>query len=656
MLGNFFKKLRYYKGTNLNADMIKALQRDLQKELDLEFNAKHRLTIQKASKKLNQFYKQRLTAQKKGVLSLAEFENLQQLKSLNRKKDKPKTIQELKAIIYKQRDKKNKLIGKKLTNLDKLGNKAYKGLLKERLGSLSRQVKADSRKAQIYKQISTALENRLLPLTDKEITALQEAVNKREYSKKQTEAFINNQQHILQSALDTQLNLDNDAIGIHWITCDDERVVGNPYGMYPQPTREHGDHYARHNQIIFYKSSSAVAKGYIAKSNVSFYEDLKDGGFSAHNCLAKGQSFDFSNFPNNIFKTNTTNIFPFYQVSFAGQTLLVTGGHKMLTRNGWVTADSINKGDKILQIVSEVGNVVEKNFNYNTPAIDNIFDLLFKTISAFNVELFNGLRLYDTTSSLMNFDKYIRRNENISVVYIDRFLECGVDFICYQGVKNINFTSTDKMQFFINTISEFFSCLRSHNFFIDSFNTPPSSNMSFFSDFHYIFFTTISKADKISLTARADFISKLFEISNYTSPRNSEIFTHFKNAVASDVSIFKLFCVYFYIVIWHSFSMAKSSILYNSTSDSPVDFPSIDAKLPADLSDRKVFADTIIDDIKLVNCESHIYSLETSFGYYTTKNIISKNCRCFGIAIHSLDELDDIYLTKKGIKARDKLA
>lgn len=288
MLGNFFKKLRYYKGTTLNTDMIKALQRSLQKELDLEFNAKHRLTIQKASKRLNQFYKQRLAAQKKGVLSLAEFENLQQLKSLNRKKEKPKTIKELKGIIYKQRDKKNKLLGKKLSNLHKLGNKAYKGLLKDRLASLARQVKADTRKAQIYKQVSTALENRILPLTDKEIKALQEAVNKKEYSKKQTEAFISNQQHILQSALDTQLNIDNDAIGIHWITCDDERVVGNPYGMYPQPTLEHGDHYSRHNQIIFYKGSSAVSKGLIAKSMVTFYEDLKDGGFTAHNCRCYG--------------------------------------------------------------------------------------------------------------------------------------------------------------------------------------------------------------------------------------------------------------------------------------------------------------------------------------------------------------------------------
>lgn len=288
MIGRFFNRLRAYKGATLNADMIKALQKALQKELDLEFNARHRLTIQKASKQINQFYKQRLAAQKKGILSLSEFENLQQLKSLNRKSDKPKTIKELKAIIYKQRDKKNKLLGKKLSNINKLGNKAYKGLLKDRLASLARQVKADTRKAQIFKLVSNALENRLLPLTDKEIKALQEAVNKKEYSKKQTEAFINNQQHILQSALDTQLNLDNDAIGIHWITCDDERVVGNPYGIYPQPTPEHGDHYSRHNQIIFYKTSSAVSKGYIAKSMVTFYEDLKDGGFTSIGCRCYG--------------------------------------------------------------------------------------------------------------------------------------------------------------------------------------------------------------------------------------------------------------------------------------------------------------------------------------------------------------------------------
>lgn len=290
ILNNFFKILAQYEGVNLTPQLIKIIENRLNTELKRAFNLKHRLMIAKASKKLNQFYKQRTTAQKKGVLSLAEFDKLQQLKSLNRKSDKPKKVKELREIVYKQRKKRDSILGK-ISNVDKLNNKAYKSILKKRLAFMARQVKADDRVGKIHKQIMTAIENRVLPLTANEITVLKEAVNKREYSIKQQEAFINHHQHILQSELDFALNKDTQAIGILWVTCDDERVVGNPFGIYPHPTKEHGDHYSRHNQYIFYKDSKFVKQGIISKSNVTFYEDLKDGGFTAYNCRCFGIPF-----------------------------------------------------------------------------------------------------------------------------------------------------------------------------------------------------------------------------------------------------------------------------------------------------------------------------------------------------------------------------
>lgn len=35
-----------------------------------------------------------------------------------------------------------------------------------------------------------------------------------------------------------------------WITMDDERVVGNPMGLYPHSTKEHGNHFKRHQKVF----------------------------------------------------------------------------------------------------------------------------------------------------------------------------------------------------------------------------------------------------------------------------------------------------------------------------------------------------------------------------------------------------------------------
>lgn len=35
-----------------------------------------------------------------------------------------------------------------------------------------------------------------------------------------------------------------------WITMHDERVVGNPMGLYPHSTKEHGNHFKRHQKVF----------------------------------------------------------------------------------------------------------------------------------------------------------------------------------------------------------------------------------------------------------------------------------------------------------------------------------------------------------------------------------------------------------------------
>ncbi len=52
----------------------------------------------------------------------------------------------------------------------------------------------------------------------------------------------------------------NQALGAKkydWITANDRRVVGNPSGLYPKPTRGHGNHYKRNNKTYYYNKPFA---------------------------------------------------------------------------------------------------------------------------------------------------------------------------------------------------------------------------------------------------------------------------------------------------------------------------------------------------------------------------------------------------------------
>lgn len=47
-------------------------------------------------------------------------------------------------------------------------------------------------------------------------------------------------------------HLDIGVKSYRWSSSNDERVVGNPVGLYPKPTRGHGNHYERNNKIYSY--------------------------------------------------------------------------------------------------------------------------------------------------------------------------------------------------------------------------------------------------------------------------------------------------------------------------------------------------------------------------------------------------------------------
>lgn len=284
MLNSFFKYLSKYEGVNLNKELLKEIDERLKRDINTEFRKIKRVSILKAEKHLKKFYNQRLANAQKGRLSLKEFDTLNQMKLENKHAQKKQTIRQMKAKIIKARERKG-LILKEQEKIPTSDLKEYKKAYKTRLAILTKQIKDDPRPSVIYKDIYTAISNRLINLDKETIQDLHKRVNKKEYSTKQFNTMIENQEATLRAEMDTLAAIESDHIGFYWITCLDERVVGNPAGLYPQGNEGHGDHWDRHNRAYFYKNSSAIRKGYLDKSTLNYAEDIHDGvPGQAYNC------------------------------------------------------------------------------------------------------------------------------------------------------------------------------------------------------------------------------------------------------------------------------------------------------------------------------------------------------------------------------------
>lgn len=89
-------------------------------------------------------------------------------------------------------------------------------------------------------------------------TALAKALNIRgdmvKLTKKQ-QALINDQTTKFESTISNIQATRAGAIAFKWETEQDFRVVGDPEGLYPKPTKAHGDHFHRNGQVYFLKEA-----------------------------------------------------------------------------------------------------------------------------------------------------------------------------------------------------------------------------------------------------------------------------------------------------------------------------------------------------------------------------------------------------------------
>lgn len=290
MLNDFFKYLEKYKGVILNKALLADIDKHLKADLNAYFRKQKRVAMLKAENRLKKYYNQRIKQAEKGRLSLKEFDLLNQMKLENKHaKGKKLTIPQMKAKIIADRKRKG-LILKEQEKIPNKDLKEYRKAYKNRVAILTKQIKDDPKEAIIYKDIYNTISNRLLPLDKETIQVLKDRTNKKDYSPNRFNLMMENQEATLRASMDTLSAMENDHIGFYWITCLDERVVGNPDGLYPKGNDAHGDHWDRHERAYFYRNSTAIKRGYIDTSKIKYTDEIHDGvPGEAYNCRCIAQ-------------------------------------------------------------------------------------------------------------------------------------------------------------------------------------------------------------------------------------------------------------------------------------------------------------------------------------------------------------------------------
>ena len=90
---------------------------------------------------------------------------------------------------------------------------------------------------------------------------------------------IKDQEHKLVGAMDRITAEENGAIGLIWRTRKDNRVVGNPGGLYPDPGNKkmHGNHFDREGRFYLTRGSWAEKRGYVTPRGVTYIDTIPDG-------------------------------------------------------------------------------------------------------------------------------------------------------------------------------------------------------------------------------------------------------------------------------------------------------------------------------------------------------------------------------------------
>lgn len=99
-----------------------------------------------------------------------------------------------------------------------------------------------------------------------------------DFSDKHTRFIIRDQSRKLEGNLSEITARESGAFAFIWRTRRDNRVVGNPSGLYPKGTPQHEDHFERNGKLFLMEDSYFYQKGLVKKSkSVILDTEIDDG-------------------------------------------------------------------------------------------------------------------------------------------------------------------------------------------------------------------------------------------------------------------------------------------------------------------------------------------------------------------------------------------
>jgi hypothetical protein len=361
-----------------------------------------------------------------------------------------------------------------------------------------------------------------------------------------------------------------------WVTAEDERVRGNPNGLYPKTKPSHfimNGLYCRYDDDSVYSSD----QGKTWKKRTAKMDKGKPG--QEINCFLPNTPISFISNPLKIYKRFYTGLIVKI-TDETGVSISVTPNHPILTSRGWVFAKDIKHSDKLIKSLDSYSiSSFRTNINNShiifTNNIYNLFKIIFasKRVIGTNVK-FHG----DVT------------NNKVEIIDIKNKLPNRIKSFFFKKIIDKIFASSNftKRSLFANS---------SFSNFFDTVISCSGRQMSFL-----------------------DLVSPLF--SGHSVP-----LVKFSFALISDFNI--AFSQYSSNNISASLKLFRDLIFAYARSIKTTDLNNIKVYSLNGLP----FVETGINTISHENISSNVYNFETEDSLYLCNGIVNHNCRCVQIPV-----------------------
>jgi len=375
-----------------------------------------------------------------------------------------------------------------------------------------------------------------------------------------------------------------------WRTSEDERVRGDPDGLYPNAVPSH---FIRDG--VEFRWDSPPEDGHPGESI---------------NCLI-GETKVFSlvyckKFFRRFYKGEMTKL-----ITSSGESIIATPNHPILTNRGWLPIKDVKMQDNLISISNQGLEIFKRNNQYFKPTIEEIFNFL---------SIIFGVNFAGGTANQFHGDGII--NEQVNIIDIDSCLLN--DFKIDGFTKNL---CEDVFSFANMALSDFPSD-SSIMYMLYALGFSSYSCVCLFSKLFSLGFGQFAHSDDICLRAITE-LNTVFNKTNFdTTSGDSVFFRKPQNALTRDILFDNIFFRKLLAVMRRTFPVHNCESLLahcdrkriGITRESFGNFMQIDSRLHETIR--------VIDKSFCV-FSGHVYNLENYYeSYIIADNTLTGNCRC----------------------------